>query len=108
RDALLADRELLARIEGRVFTFCLDQILPPIAAPDMSGQPGFVACALDWVRVPAECEKLARYLLGRTFVVESVEDAQRLSQMIPGAARRSEEHTSELQSHLNLVCRLLL
>src|SRR5882762_11716914 len=26
----------------------------------------------------------------------------------PAAARRSEEHTSELQSHLNLVCRLLL
>src|SRR5260370_1389515 len=25
-----------------------------------------------------------------------------------GAMRRSEEHTSELQSHLNLVCRLLL
>src|SRR5260370_10908203 len=28
---------------------------------------------------------------------------------LPGARRlRSEEHTSELQSHLNLVCRLLL
>src|SRR5260370_1059745 len=26
----------------------------------------------------------------------------------PGQQRRSEEHTSELQSHLNLVCRLLL
>src|SRR5260370_1572460 len=26
----------------------------------------------------------------------------------PLVARRSEEHTSELQSHLNLVCRLLL
>src|SRR5260370_32502194 len=25
-----------------------------------------------------------------------------------GASARSEEHTSELQSHLNLVCRLLL
>src|SRR5260370_10956282 len=25
-----------------------------------------------------------------------------------GKSRRSEEHTSELQSHLNLVCRLLL
>src|SRR5260370_32519253 len=25
-----------------------------------------------------------------------------------GGVRRSEEHTSELQSHLNLVCRLLL
>src|SRR5260370_42447005 len=26
----------------------------------------------------------------------------------PGCSGRSEEHTSELQSHLNLVCRLLL
>src|SRR5260370_26619948 len=26
----------------------------------------------------------------------------------PAFTRRSEEHTSELQSHLNLVCRLLL
>src|SRR5690242_21446983 len=27
---------------------------------------------------------------------------------LAGDARRSEEHTSELQSHVNLVCRLLL
>src|SRR5260370_18910610 len=27
---------------------------------------------------------------------------------LPQACARSEEHTSELQSHLNLVCRLLL
>src|SRR5260370_15290071 len=27
---------------------------------------------------------------------------------VPVAPKRSEEHTSELQSHLNLVCRLLL
>src|SRR5690242_21830792 len=27
---------------------------------------------------------------------------------IAGRGRRSEEHTSELQSHVNLVCRLLL
>src|SRR5260370_11214143 len=27
---------------------------------------------------------------------------------LAGSADRSEEHTSELQSHLNLVCRLLL
>src|SRR5690242_20886390 len=26
----------------------------------------------------------------------------------PGVGERSEEHTSELQSHVNLVCRLLL
>src|SRR5260370_10248600 len=28
--------------------------------------------------------------------------------LVQPMARRSEEHTSELQSHLNLVCRLLL
>src|SRR5260370_30164401 len=31
-----------------------------------------------------------------------------LSRMASAPAIRSEEHTSELQSHLNLVCRLLL
>src|SRR5260370_19827181 len=30
------------------------------------------------------------------------------STKFPGRGKRSEEHTSELQSHLNLVCRLLL
>src|SRR2546430_16061739 len=37
-------------------------------------------------------------------------DAERrgVAQNIPGGLRRSEEHTSELQSQSNLVCRLLL
>src|SRR5688572_33407525 len=30
------------------------------------------------------------------------------SRLVPGRRRRSEEHTSELQSQSNLVCRLLL
>src|SRR5690242_21141475 len=40
--------------------------------------------------------------------------SQPLTQALPAASRalslldRSEEHTSELQSHVNLVCRLLL
>src|SRR5260370_26524454 len=32
----------------------------------------------------------------------------RVRHNVEAAKRRSEEHTSELQSHLNLVCRLLL
>src|SRR5260370_3178109 len=32
----------------------------------------------------------------------------KLSPLLCQASMRSEEHTSELQSHLNLVCRLLL
>src|SRR5260370_40131654 len=35
-------------------------------------------------------------------------DVQRLANGLTLMAGRSEEHTSELQSHLNLVCRLLL
>ena len=31
-----------------------------------------------------------------------------ISKEVPGAGKRSEEHTSELQSLTNLVCRLLL
>src|SRR5438034_8169217 len=34
--------------------------------------------------------------------------ADYIKNMITGAAQRSEEHTSELQSHSDLVCRLLL
>src|SRR4051812_49974990 len=44
--------------------------------------------------------RVARDALGRVVAGQEVE-RRRL-------ARRSEEHTSELQSHVNLVCRLLL
>src|SRR5260370_20898043 len=39
--------------------------------------------------------------------VAAVGDLRRLVEVLLGH-QRSEEHTSELQSHLNLVCRLLL
>src|SRR5207237_8074013 len=46
-------------------------------------------------------------------ILQKVEPANRLERPQPSAPEerhgdRSEEHTSELQSHLNLVCRLLL
>src|SRR5690242_20953612 len=34
--------------------------------------------------------------------------SRRAGDRVPARASRSEEHTSELQSHVNLVCRLLL
>src|SRR2546422_8001103 len=36
------------------------------------------------------------------------DDRERIRLRHPGGLRRSEEHTSELQSRLHLVCRLLL
>src|SRR5260370_12707406 len=45
-------------------------------------------------------------------VRQNADNAQMANQLALGAStvaeQRSEEHTSELQSHLNLVCRLLL
>src|SRR5260370_20102186 len=42
------------------------------------------------------------------FLPELLKRAVAASEAEAGALWRSEEHTSELQSHLNLVCRLLL
>src|SRR5690242_21430956 len=52
---------------------------------------------VDLRRVRAEIEK----------IVGTGDNVMLLGE-IPFTPRRSEEHTSELQSHVNLVCRLLL
>src|SRR5207237_10653160 len=44
----------------------------------------------------------------RTGASASLESGGGFRAAVPPASSRSEEHTSELQSHLNLVCRLLL
>src|SRR5207237_2274267 len=55
------------------------------------------------VFLSAEYEKQLWLLLGFAAALAGLAEAS------PSASReRSEEHTSELQSHLNLVCRLLL
>src|SRR2546430_11249034 len=55
---------------------------------------------------------LFRSLDGVSVIIDEIESAVRTDVHIdgpePGICRRSEEHTSELQSQSNLVCRLLL
>lgn len=87
RDHLLADQESLGELSGRVQAFCLDQVPPAIGGPDLSGQEGFVANLLDWVRYPEVLGKLARLLLGRTYVIENIEHAQKIAALIPAAGR---------------------
>src|SRR5690242_21105302 len=43
-----------------------------------------------------------------TAVLTTAYHLAREGETFPSRTRRSEEHTSELQSHVNLVCRLLL
>src|SRR5882762_11329237 len=51
---------------------------------------------------------LFRSAAGWSSSYRSSRSACRSPRFLPVASCRSEEHTSELQSHLNLVCRLLL
>src|SRR5207237_3213820 len=59
-------------------------------------------------RTPHSAFRIRRSMTARDAtlnpIAEKVERAERLTR----DDARSEEHTSELQSHLNLVCRLLL
>src|SRR5260370_19614226 len=55
----------------------------------------------------AECKAKITNLLRRTLSVNLAPGYDRRKRLVI-LALRSEEHTSELQSHLNLVCRLLL
>lgn len=85
RELLVGDMDRLEELSGRVQAFCLDSIPPYIGSPDLSSQEGFVAHMLDWVRVPESCGRLARHLLGRTYVVQSLDAAARMSRLDPGA-----------------------
>src|SRR5260370_31075828 len=55
---------------------------------------------------PMKCTVMAGFLLRRAR--RSPGRRRSWAQAILNLVLRSEEHTSELQSHLNLVCRLLL
>src|SRR5690242_21306617 len=66
-----------------------------------------------WVEGRATAGKLTQQAKNNMQVPAGHPIAQRLSEMIldtlkKNALFRSEEHRSELQSHVNLVCRLLL
>src|SRR5260370_18174862 len=60
----------------------------------------FRSCPLFGIMLKRERTQMAKAYWVATY--RSISDPDKL------AAYRSEEHTSELQSHLNLVCRLLL
>src|SRR5260370_6095139 len=59
---------------------------------------------------PQSCRRSARglFALRRAPPARASPSAAPFRQVEARAGGRSEEHTSELQSHLNLVCRLLL
>lgn len=85
RDLLLSDRDAFSELSGPVRAFCLDAVPAPIGGPDLSSQEGFVARLTDWITYPEGCGQLARFLLGRTYVVESIDHARRMASLDAGA-----------------------
>src|SRR2546422_7768494 len=59
-----------------------------------------------WDGSLTSCDRLIHKLCGIPFLEKCLETAQK--RLPTGIFSRSEEHTSELQSRLHLVCRLLL
>src|SRR5260370_14364182 len=63
----------------------------------------------DWTRLPGYREVTAAEWESALWQSRhTVKNLRELKQVLGQWLPRSEEHTSELQSHLNLVCRLLL
>ena len=67
--------EEFRELPGRLTALCLDRLPPTVNERDFSDQEGFVARAIDLVEYPERFEQLARHLLGKTVVVESLEVA---------------------------------
>src|SRR2546426_7074060 len=75
------------------------------AARELRSAPGVMAVEPDLILGAEAADELAAADLG---VADATEVAIGSSAAPTGAPTRSEEHTSELQSPCNLVCRLLL
>ncbi len=70
--ALLTDEELFGDLPGRLDMLCLDRLPPVINEHDFREAPGFAARAIDMVRYDDRFDHLARHLLGKTVVVETL------------------------------------
>jgi chromosome segregation protein len=64
---------------GPLRAVLLDRLSGPVSPVSYAHAPGFVARAADWVGCAPEYRPLAEHLLGRVFIVETLEQALRLS-----------------------------
>src|SRR4029434_2744250 len=107
---LLGYRGLMVNAASPMFE--MSNVLPPhnlhFARPGSSSvlthDMYFSICSQAWLNL--HCKKNCHRFYGKKLAAELPE--QSCKKIHPPVNLRSEEHTSELQSHLNPVCRLLL
>src|SRR2546429_6370721 len=79
---------------------------PPLSRPAHQQPAGRSALGSHALRIAIS--RCSQMLHRRDKIRKGVALHQHLAGVVPGLTQRSEEHTSELQSRLHLVCRLLL
>src|SRR5260370_29902313 len=91
---------------ARLFKAALRQLVQSSQVLTLDGRDDVLAANVDTVE--HSCELPGRKTISRMCICRlfEISEPQLVDPLLVNA--RSEEHTSELQSHLNLVCRLLL
>src|SRR5207248_10669603 len=77
-----------------------------VRAVARDSQSGRTGSAMQWVEIPDFTQR--EFRLSSIFLGERAPDEGAVAAGTEDAVQRSEEHTSELQSPYDLVCRLLL
>jgi len=80
-DRLLADTEMIEKLDGRVDFICLDKIEPFLDNKDWSEFQNVRGRLVQFVRYDSKYAPLIWKLLGRTLIVDSLQDAMELAQV---------------------------
>jgi chromosome segregation protein len=81
---LLADTETVEKLQGRVEFLCLDAIEPFVDNCDWSEFPSVKGRLVEFVKCDGRYSQLAWKLLGKTLLVESLDDAVELAGKVDG------------------------
>lgn len=98
----LADTELTTMLKGRVNVICTDRIIPFVNAPEPEEGNGSLGRAVKFVNFEDKHAQLAWQLLGKTLIVNSIEDAVILSESMPSDFRFVTPNGEMLESRCNL------
>jgi len=81
---MLADIETIERLDGRVDFLCLDKIEPFVDNNNWADFPSVKGRLVEFVRFDSRYEPLVWKLLGKTLVVDSLEQAAELAEKAEG------------------------
>jgi len=80
----LEDEKLSQDLDSRVKVICTDRITPFVDTQELSSCAGVLGRAIEFVKYEHKYASLAWHLLGKTLLVESIEDAMTLSRRLGG------------------------